>query len=127
MENATKALIIAGAVLIALVLIGVSVTILGSMNGVDKGVKSTTDAIAVETFNSTFMNFIGRQSRSQVSTLLSHVNSSNLNNSTHTVKVYVNNTEKTIAEARSALTNSYYTVEIKSQDANGYITGINIK
>ena len=65
MENATKALLIAGAVLIVILLIGVGMLIFNS---------STQP---VQTFNAQFENYAGVQNGTSVKTLLSNVISSN--------------------------------------------------
>ncbi|MDR0979312.1 MAG: hypothetical protein LBL91_05280 [Lachnospiraceae bacterium] len=78
MENATKALIIAGAIIIAIVLISLGVMVLGI--GQDQ-VGQTTDLMtsqAVETFNSTLTGYIGDSIKgSSIRALFSKVNAMN--------------------------------------------------
>lgn len=58
MENATKALLIAAAVLIAIVLIAVSIKILSSTSGVTEQVDSVSNAMAASVFNSQYLPFV---------------------------------------------------------------------
>ncbi len=60
MENATKALLIAGSVLIAILLIAVGLRIFSSTNGTTEATKTTMEATAITTFNSQFVGFLNR-------------------------------------------------------------------
>lgn len=78
MENATKALLIAAAVLIAIVLIGVGIKILSSTSGVTERVDSVSEAMASSTFNSQFLCFVSNStSGSQAKALVSRIISNN--------------------------------------------------
>ena len=70
MENATKALIIASAVLIVLVLIGVSLKVLGSTRGVTEQVDASATVMEASVFNSQFLKFEGEQKARDVRSLL---------------------------------------------------------
>ena len=59
MENASKALLIAAAVLIAILLIAFGMKILNSTNGTTDSAKTTMDAAAVTTFNKKFTPYFG--------------------------------------------------------------------
>ena len=92
MENASKALIIAGAILLAILLIGLGIFIFGQVsNTIDN---TGLDQLAVQQFNSQFEPYEGTKSGSQVKQLLRVVISNNL---THTddpsMKVKVNGVE----------------------------------
>lgn len=80
MENATKALIIAGAVLIAIVLIAVGMKILGSTKGVTDNVDNISDTMSKSMFNSQFEQYEGYQKGSTVRTLFSKLVANNANN-----------------------------------------------
>lgn len=76
MENASKALIIAGAILISIVLITLGVAILGQGQDVVKS--SNMDAQAISSFNSQFTQYEGDSvTGSRVNTLINAVISSN--------------------------------------------------
>lgn len=90
MENASKALIIAGAILISILLISVGVLIMNSTGDTQKSVEDQSKAIAIRTFNSQFTPYEGEgQSASQIRSLVSAVNSSNGTNSEHPVTITV--------------------------------------
>ena len=77
MENASKALLIAGAILICILLIGVGMLVYnGAMNGIDQGIASM-DANAKEAFNTQFTHYEGKKSGSNVRALIGNVISSN--------------------------------------------------
>ncbi|MBP3596714.1 MAG: hypothetical protein J6J60_04870 [Clostridia bacterium] len=67
MENASKALIIAGAILITLIIIGLGVAILGSTEGATD--TSTFDAMQVSSFNNKFKPYEGTIVGSKVDAL----------------------------------------------------------
>ena len=77
MENATKALMIAGAVLIAILIIGVGMMIYNSAQGSIEGATSQVAQQEVEMFNSGFAQYEGKRSGSQVKALISSVLNNN--------------------------------------------------
>ena len=78
MENATKGLMIAGAILIAIVLIGIGVFLVSQAQGfMDQG-GDQFDEMTIMSFNSQFENYSGRRSGSEVKKLISIVNTNNL-------------------------------------------------
>lgn len=144
MENASKALLIAGAVLIVIVLISVGVLIVNQASGVTDQASDITTSQAVETFNNQFQNYAGIQKGSSVKTLLSAIatsNATNNNTSGHMIKVtFTNNTaagatpaastvtdKDTITKLVSGVVNSArYQVDLDSRDDDGYINAITI-
>ena len=60
MENATKALLIAAAVLIVIMIIGIALKVSGSANSSVKQAETTMSAIEIQTFNSRFTPYIGK-------------------------------------------------------------------
>lgn len=86
MENASKALIIAGAILISILLISVGVLIMNSTGDTQKSVEDNAATIAIRTFNSNFTPYEGEsQSASQIRTLVSAVKASNAKDKDHQV------------------------------------------
>lgn len=78
MENASKALIIAGAILISILLISVGVLIMNSTGNTQASVEDNANQIAKRTFNSNFTPYEGEnQSASQIRALRSAVEASN--------------------------------------------------
>lgn len=81
MENASKALIIAGAILVSILLISIGVIIINSTGKMNDQVGTTTDTMAIETFNSQFINYEGNAvSASQIKSLISKIKASNATN-----------------------------------------------
>ena len=75
MENASKALIIAGAILIAILLISVGIMVMNSMNRPIDQAASEADSQAVRIFNAKFESFLGSgQAASSAKQVISIVN-----------------------------------------------------
>lgn len=130
MENATKALIMAGAILIAILLIGVGILILRSTSGMEGHVDSVSSAMEVKTFNSQFEQYIGNNIPAvQVKSLISTVKASNARNtSSANGRVRSVTIKLTGAIGRevsiSDINAPYYNVSIPTSngyDADGYI------
>lgn len=73
MENATKALMIAGAVLIAIMIIGIGMMIYQNASGTINGAMSSVDQISIDSFNSDILPFEGDQKGTQVKSLITKV------------------------------------------------------
>lgn len=140
MENASKALLIAGAILIVIVLISIGMMIVQSSQDTISQVGDMTTKQAVLTFNTDFSNYQGSQRGSSVRTLLQSVATNNATNSSgHIIKISivdnvqsgVNKTDITasteITQSASSIVNSAkYNVEITDTDNEGYITAMKI-
>lgn len=127
MENASKALIIAGAILISILLISVGVLVMNSINPMKDSAQKRSEAMASESFNAQFTSYEGEQSGSQVRAMFSAVNASNAANPDHQVKVVKDdNGIKEIKNASGYATNKKYTIEIITYDA-GYASVIQVK
>ena len=88
MENASKALIIAGAILIAILLISVGILVLNTVNKPIDQAQTQADAQAIELFNSKFAGYFGKnKSASSAKALITLVNSSNGVDEKH--KIYI--------------------------------------
>ena len=78
MENASKALIIAGAILIAILLISVGIMVMNSINKPLDETASEADSQAVQMFNSKFTIYDGtKKTASEVNQLLLAIQASN--------------------------------------------------
>ena len=92
MENASKALIIAGAILISILLISVGIIIMNAINDpVQQGAQSA-ESSAAEIFNSNFSLYAGEQKGSTVRQLITKILSSNGSDSKH--QIYLDKTSK---------------------------------
>lgn len=77
MENASKALLIAGAILICILLIGVGMLVYnGAMEGINGGI-SSMDENAKQQFNVKFTQYEGKKSGSNVRALIGNIITSN--------------------------------------------------
>lgn len=77
MENASKALLIAGAVLIAILLIGVAMLIYqGAMGGINSGIASMGQQ-EIQAFNAPFTQYEGTQRGTNVRAIIQNIISSN--------------------------------------------------
>lgn len=77
MENASKALIIAGAILISILLISLGIMIYNQAGDIINN--NQMDELAITQFNQKFTQYQGRRSGSQLKSLLQQVISSNAN------------------------------------------------
>lgn len=136
MENASKALIIAGAILISIVLIAVGVMVVNGANGaIDTAIGQMSDSEKT-IFNQKFESYEGKQKGSSVKSLLSAIEANNSNDSGATiVKVVIGsetyydgegeNANKDLSTARANIKNSKtYTVSFSK--TSGVITSATI-
>ena len=129
MENASKALIIAGAILLSILIIGLGMAIYqqaaGAMNG------ANMDPTKIQAYNSEFLNYEGTQSGTQVRALLDTVRSHNLAHTGTAAGVTaaptavvtatdVNNVKKTINAGKT------YTVDFGYDANSGFIVAVGI-
>lgn len=120
MENASKALIIAGAILISILLISVGVLIMNSTGNTQKSVEDNANTIAIRTFNSNFTPYEGEnQSASQIRALKSAVNSSNATDKEHQITF-------TMATGVKLTSSGKYTVELGYDSDTGYINSVTV-
>ena len=132
MENASKALIIAGAILLAILLISLGIIVYRQAAGVMDN--NAMDEVSVTTFNEKFQQYEGENVRgTQVNSLLNTVKQNNLSNSgDSSKKVSVtydangNNWSGTKNETGKALTGKSYKVTCTTDTKSGYITSIAI-
>lgn len=76
MENASKALLIAGAILIVIILIGIGVAVINSTGNVQDQAASSANSMEVQAFNAQFTPYLGdKVPVAQVRALISLVNS----------------------------------------------------
>lgn len=148
MENASKALIIAGAILIAILLISAGVYLMGMLTKPQEQAGAKADTMAIDSFNSDYTSYIGSsKSASEVKALLSRIISSNAvaGNAQHQITVSSTavtspaNGLTTIAASATAATNltnittiqgkllTSVTYTVTPTYTAGYITSINIK
>ena len=127
MENASKALIIVGAVLIAILLIGFGVMIMN--NSTSQVSPDALNSQAAQTHNAQFNNYTGKTiTAQQVKTLMNIVTTNNVTGATadepQKVFVYFQSADSSTGEFKdpakiaSSVRNGYtYTVEVKNSNA----------
>ena len=87
MENASKALLIAGAVLIVILLIAVGMKIFNSSSSTADQVDTNMQTVEITTFNNKFLQYEGKQSGTQVKALINVVIAHNATDEARKVKV----------------------------------------
>ena len=87
MENASKALIIAGAILLAILIISLGILIYNQAAGIANG--NSMSEVEITQFNTQFTQYEGKQSGTTVRSLLQKVISNNLNADDPSKKVIV--------------------------------------
>ena len=86
MENASKALIVAGAILIAILLISVGMVVINSISNPIDQVSQAADSQAAQMFNSKFTNYAGkRMTADEFKSLIILVMTSNASDSAHQI------------------------------------------
>jgi hypothetical protein len=140
MENASKALIIAGAILLSILIISLGIMIYRQAAGVVN--QSSMDEVAVQTFNNKFTQYGTTNVRgANVNALLEAIvqnNISNASDSSKQIKVTQSgaNWQSTGTQAsgsvvtampKQALTGKTYTVTYTADTTTGYITDITIQ
>lgn len=140
MENASKALIIAGAILLAILLISLGIYIFSQAQSVvnDSGFSKAE----IQTFNNQFSKYEGIQTGASVKSLIQEVNTSNTTDAnaengrqiTLTASAFTL-TPQTQYNAAQKKANTYptnipsagkYEVKITARDSSGYISAITI-
>ena len=132
MENASKALIIAGAILLSILLISLGIMIFNTAQDTSKN--SGMTQAQVSAFNNKFSKYEGTIKGSEVRSLIQEVVASNGddNNKNASRQITINKDSKAIvsgttADSSSILTTKSYTVKITEYNADGTIKTMEIK
>ncbi len=132
MENASKALIIAGAILLSILLISLGIMIFNTAQDTTKN--SGMTQAQVSAFNNKFSKYEGTIKGSEVRSLIQEVVASNGddNNKNASRQITINKDSKAIvsgttADSSSILTTKSYTVKITEYNADGTIKTMEIK
>ena len=88
MENASKALIIAGAILISILLISIGIILINSGRDITSTGASQMQSQKISAFNNKFLAYEGIKKGSEISGLVNEANASNATDSEHKVIVY---------------------------------------
>ena len=128
MDNASKALIMAGAILIAIAIVGVGVYIFSSTSSITGSGRAQIDATAAQMANSNLRQYSGRVRGSTVKDLISYAGSLNAQE-VFPKKLTLNNTTTTITvgtDTSGYNANYFYNVSLKDTDNDGYYDEIDI-
>ena len=127
MENASKALIMAGAVLIAILLISVGLILVNSGKGVADSGKKAMQTQEIQTFNSQFTPYEGIISGTEVKSLINKIIASNAVNKDHIVYITGINSMGSLGSfgIRDVNTSKQYDVTLLP-GSDGYIYKVNI-
>ena len=120
MENASKALIIAGAILLAILIISLGILIYNQASGVVTN--NSMDEVSIQTFNNKFLQYAGEQKGSSVRALASQVKASNAAENT---LGQVNLTYTGITESQIQAGATYY-VTIEMDSTSGLVDEIDV-
>lgn len=128
MENASKALIIAGSVLIAILLISLGLLIFKSTSGTTDQTQELGKTLEVQQFNSQFLKYCGTSVKgSQVRTLCEVIIAHNAN-SDNKVSINGKNNATDISNIRNSIkTNQNYSVTQHINDNTGLIYSITVQ
>lgn len=132
MENATKALMIAGAVLIAIMIIGIGMMIYQSASGTITDSMGQVDQLARDQFNSELLAYEGPQKGTQVKALITKIISLNASNTdVHperiiTLKVDGSEVSNMSTQRASITAGLTYTVTTAEDSTTGFITTVEI-
>lgn len=128
MENASKALIIAGAILISILLISVGILVMNSTSNVQGEMASQMDAAQKQSFNSQFNNYNGtNKTASDVRALYNTVISSNAtHDESTTVTFTINGAEPTSETIADLSTRTRYRIVVNLNTETGLVDTINV-
>ena len=130
MENASKALLIAASVLIAILLIAFGMKIFITSSKPVDNVEGAMNSTEIATFNSKFLSYAGTsKSAAQVKALANVIIANNSTNDNHKVKIKVLANDETdvanLISTRVADLTGNYKIVI-SYDTNGYVEKVTI-
>ncbi len=118
MENASKALIIAGAILLSILIIGLGMAVFNSSDQA-KG-SASLDESETRAHNSKFLAYEGKQVGSSVSALINAIKTNNKQYSDRQIKIYYSNTTSKAPGFDSHTGN----IAANSNDVNGNYANI---
>ena len=123
MENASKALIIAGAILLAILLISLGIMIYNQAQ--DTVSDSGMDQAAVTSFNNQFLKYEGKIKGTMVKSMIQEVLATNAGSATDDgISVTVNSIANPITSA--IVSNNTYNVELEYNGTGGRVSNIKV-
>lgn len=127
MDNASKALIMAGAILIAVAIVGIGIYIFSAANGMTDDALNQIDALTVTSINSQLQQYEGEIRGRELKQAINIARSINKQNTLpDSGKIGVNGSGLTDTSTSGIVDNQTYTVTFGYSDA-GYINDIQFK
>ena len=124
MDNASKALIMAGAILIAVAIVGIGIYIFSAANGMTDDALNQIDALTVTSINSQLQQYEGAIRGRELKQAINIARSINKQNTLpDSGKIQVNGSALTVTSTSGITDNTTYTVTFGYSDA-GYINNI---
>lgn len=124
MDNASKALIMAGAILIAVAIVGIGIYIFSAANGMTDDALNQIDALTVTSINSQLQQYEGAIRGRELKQAINIARSINKQNTLpDSGKIQVNGSDLTDTSTSGITDNTTYTVTFRYSDA-GYINNI---
>ena len=120
MENASKALIIAGAILISILLISVGIIIMNAVNNPADQVAKVGDSATIQSFNSAFAKYEGTKKGATLSNLSQEVRISNNQNPDKQISLTL---PSSVTSSATLSKTTNYTVALDYDD-EGYVKSI---
>lgn len=128
MENASKALIIAGAILIAILLISIGIILINSGRDITSRGTSGMQSQNIQSFNSQFTPYEGTKKGSEIRGVFSTVAASNASDEVHQVEITgVGSAGELVATRNYTVSVSYSVDGSEGTTEAGYIWQINIQ
>ena len=119
MENASKALIIAGAILLAILIISLGILIYNQASGVVTD--NSMDEVSIQTFNNKFLQYAGEQKGTALRSLLSQIQASNASDPEHKITTLPTNIDTSNIKAGET-----YSVKVEIDSTTGYVNKVTI-
>ena len=127
MENASKAILIAGSILIAILLITLGIRVFNAAADPSDSVESTMTAAQKALFNSKFTAYTGtRKTLAQVKALADVVIAHNATDKDHQVTFCGKSSAVDISNAAASFPVGSYTISISGYDSDGLVKAISI-
>ena len=125
MENASKALIIAGAILLAILLISLGILIFNQAQ--DTVNNSGMSQAEITAFNNKFLKYEGIQTGSVAKSLVNEAFASNSDASLPDVTVKMKDSDEALTSTSGISTTSKYDIALSYDETTGYIDEITLE
>lgn len=129
MENGTKALIISGAILIVIIIIGIGLSIISTADPAREKVEESTVSVEIRTYNQKFESCLGKQKGSKIRDMIADAIAieSTIRITKNGVE-YQEGTSKTLKDLFDSIQpNKQYEVDAIGYDTNRKVEALNIK